>query len=44
VIRCVGDGAVYVCLNAGTDYYKEFSPEEIIHLKKMVAKIDSLKK
>jgi len=44
VIRCIGDTAVYLCLNAGTEYYKEFSPEEILHLKKMVAKIDSLKK
>ena len=44
VIRCVGKEVVYVCLNAGIDFYKEFSPEEIVHLKKMIAKIDSLKK
>lgn len=43
VIRCVGEEMVYVCLNAATDYYKEFSPDEIRHLKKMLVKIDSLK-
>ena len=28
---------VFLCLNVGTDYYKEFSPDEIKHLKKIVA-------
>ncbi len=43
VIRCIGEAVVYLCLNAGTDYYKEFSPDEILHLKKMLTKIDTLK-
>jgi hypothetical protein len=35
---------VYLCLNVGTDYYKEFSPEEIKRLKMIVSKIDQLQK
>jgi len=34
---------VHLCLNVGTDFYKEFSPNEVLHLKKMVAKIQQLK-
>lgn len=34
---------VYFCLNLGTDYYKEFSPDEIKRLKTIVSKIDQLK-
>lgn len=34
---------VYLCLNVGTEFYKEFSPDEVFHLKKIVAKIQSLK-
>lgn len=34
---------VFFCLNPGTTFYKEFSPDEIIHLKKVVARIDQLK-
>jgi hypothetical protein len=34
---------VYLCLNVGTDFYKEFSPDEIVQLKKVVARIDQLK-
>lgn len=34
---------VYFCLNLGTDYYKEFSPEEIQRLKQVVMRIDQLK-
>ena len=35
--------SVYFCLNVGTPHYKEFSPDEIIQLKKLVSKIDQLK-
>jgi len=34
---------VFLGLNFGTDFYKEFSPDEVIHLKKIVAKLDQLK-
>jgi hypothetical protein len=34
---------VYLCLNVGTDLYKEFSPDEVFHLKKIIAKIQTLK-
>lgn len=34
---------VYLCLNYGTDFYKEFSPDEVKYLKKVVARIDQLK-
>jgi hypothetical protein len=34
---------VFLCLNVGTEFYKEFSPEEILQLKKVVARIDQLK-
>jgi hypothetical protein len=34
---------VYLCLNVGTQFYKEFSPDEVFHLKKIVAKIQTLK-
>lgn len=43
VIRCIGTDFVYLSLNPGLDYYKEFSPDEIQRLKLMLAKIDSLK-
>lgn len=33
----------YFCLNYGTDYYKEFSPDEVKRLKMIVSKIDQLK-
>jgi hypothetical protein len=33
---------VYLCLNLGTDYYKEFSPDEIQRLKMLAARIDQL--
>ena len=33
----------YLCLNLGTDYYKEFSPDEIMHLKKVIMRVDQLK-
>lgn len=34
---------VFLCLNLGTDFYKEFQPDEILQLKKVVARIDQLK-
>lgn len=34
---------VFLCLNHGTDYYKEFSPDEVFHLKKIVSRIQQLK-
>jgi hypothetical protein len=34
---------VYLSLNVGEKYYKEFSPAEIVQLKKIVARIDQLK-
>ena len=34
---------VYFCLNLGTEYYKEFSPDEVKRLKMVVARIDQLK-
>lgn len=34
---------VYLCLNYGTEYYKEFSPDEVKYLKKIVGKIDQIK-
>lgn len=43
LIRCIGSEEVYLCLNPSTDFYKEFSPEEIQRLKLMLLKIDKLK-
>ena len=37
------DSNVFLCLNLGTEFYKEFSPDEIIQLKKIVARIDEMK-
>lgn len=34
---------VYFCLNLGTDYYKEFSPDEVKRLKMVVSRIDQMK-
>jgi hypothetical protein len=34
---------VYLCLNIGTDFYKEFSPDEVVQVKKIVARIDQMK-
>lgn len=33
---------VYLGINFGTEYYKEFSPDEIVHMKKIITKIDQL--
>ena len=43
LLRGVGEH-IYLCLNIGTDFYKEFSPDEITRLKVMVLKVDSFKK
>lgn len=34
---------VFLVLNVESECHKEFSPEEVMHLKKLVAKIDQLK-
>lgn len=38
----MGDN-VYLALNPGTPFYKEFSPDEVKHLKKIIARVDQLK-
>jgi hypothetical protein len=43
VLRGLGS-KVYLCLNIGTPFYKEFSPEEIARLKLTLAKMDKLRK
>jgi hypothetical protein len=35
--------AAFLCLNLGTPFYKEFAPDEIMHLKKIVARIAEMK-
>lgn len=42
VIAGIGE-TVYLGLNPSTDYYKEFSPDEIKRLKTIVSKIDQFK-
>lgn len=34
---------VYLCLNVGTEFYKEFSPDEVKKLKTVVSRIDQLR-
>jgi hypothetical protein len=34
---------VFLCLNHGTDFYKEFVPDEVKRLKMIVSRIDKLK-
>ena len=41
-LRGLGSKA-YLCLNVGTPFYKEFSPEEIARLKITIAKMDKLR-
>lgn len=43
VIRCVGTENVFLSLNPGTEFYKEFRPDEVHRLKMMIGKIDKLK-
>jgi hypothetical protein len=35
--------SVFLCLNLGSEFYKEFSPEEVKHLKLIVSRINQLK-
>jgi hypothetical protein len=42
VLSAIGD-KVYLALNPGYPYYKEFSPEEIYKLKTMVSRINQFK-
>ena len=42
VIRGLGSKA-YLCLNVGTPFYKEFSPEELTRLKITIVKMDKLR-
>lgn len=42
VVRGINDG-VFLCLNVGTPYYKEFSPEEVARLKMVAARIEQLR-
>jgi hypothetical protein len=41
VIAGMGD-KVYLCLNTGAEFYKEFSPDEVKKLKMIIARIDGL--
>ncbi|MBV8801836.1 MAG: SseB family protein [Gammaproteobacteria bacterium] len=34
---------VYLALNVGTEFYKEFSPDEVKQIKKIISKIDQFK-
>jgi hypothetical protein len=34
---------VYLCLNLGTPFYKEFSPDEVKRIKMIISKIDQMK-
>ena len=38
----IGDN-VFLALNPGTPFYKEISPDEMKHLKKIIARVDQLK-
>ncbi len=42
LISGINDG-VYLCLNLGSTFYKEFSPDEVKHLKVIVSRINQLK-
>lgn len=42
VIAGINDD-VYLCLNVGSPFYKEFSPDEVKQLKRVVSKIEQLK-
>ncbi len=43
LLKCIGEN-VHLCLNFGTAYYKEFSPQEVLHLKTVIAKTEILAK
>ncbi|EKD53687.1 MAG: hypothetical protein ACD_60C00160G0009 [uncultured bacterium] len=42
LIKGIGEN-VFLVLNQGVPFYKEFSPDEIKHLKKIVARTDQLR-
>lgn len=42
LIAGMGEG-VFLALNVGTPFYKEFSPDEVKHLKKIVARLEGLR-
>ena len=42
IVAGISDG-VFLCLNYGTDFYKEFSPDEVKRLKMIVSRIDQMK-
>lgn len=42
VIAGINEG-VHLCLNIGTHFYKEFSPDEVKRLKMIVSRIEQLK-
>lgn len=42
IVKGINEG-VFLCLNYGTDFYKEFSPDEVKRLKTIVSKIEQLK-
>lgn len=42
VIAGISD-SVYLCLNHGSEFYKEFSPDEVKKLKMIVSRIDQFK-
>lgn len=43
LLKAAGVDNVYIALNPGTSFYKEFAPDEITRLKIMIAKLDKLK-
>jgi hypothetical protein len=42
IVAGIGED-VYLCLNVGCEYYKEFSPEEVMRLKMAASRIEQLK-
>lgn len=42
VVRGINED-VFLCLNVGTEFYKEFSPEEVMRLKMVAARIEQLR-
>lgn len=42
VIAGISDN-VYLCLNVGCEFYKEFAPDEVKRLKMIVSRIDQMK-
>jgi hypothetical protein len=42
VVKGIND-QVFLCLNYGTDFYKEFTPDEVKRLKTIVSRIEQMK-